>query len=320
MSIASIVHWHCQKVLPLTYDDSLSYYEMVCKLVRKVNEVIDTFNGYEDIINQLASEVTDIETLKTQVAELQEKVKGIDDNAKLINDLIAEDMRLQREIDSLTDLVNSVVDNYNNVIQYVDNAVASVKVENTSAYIRLETEFNVKLRELELSLEALTKHVDEIDNSVYNRVAGTKLSLEKNNWAVYEDLRDGGMTNAERSEFGGTNTELANKILNNRDYAINGRFRCKMHWIFSPVTGTRTPHYNAISQAIGLVTNGLTNTAFANLDLTNNEVAELNLTNIQKFLYNPNGQPSGVGSYVKYDENFGTGLTVEQYEGLFIGT
>ena len=30
-------YW-CQKVLPLVYDDSLSYYELVCKCVEKINK------------------------------------------------------------------------------------------------------------------------------------------------------------------------------------------------------------------------------------------------------------------------------------------
>lgn len=34
-----------QNVLPLVYDDSLSYYEFLCKVVNKVNEIIDNING-----------------------------------------------------------------------------------------------------------------------------------------------------------------------------------------------------------------------------------------------------------------------------------
>ena len=30
-----------QKILPLVYDDSLSYYELLCKVVHKINEIID---------------------------------------------------------------------------------------------------------------------------------------------------------------------------------------------------------------------------------------------------------------------------------------
>ena len=38
-----IFSW-CQKVLPLVYDDSLSYYEAICKLVHKVNELVEYIN------------------------------------------------------------------------------------------------------------------------------------------------------------------------------------------------------------------------------------------------------------------------------------
>lgn len=40
----------CYKVLPLVYDDSLSYYEVLCKLVAKVNEVISVTNQIPDAI------------------------------------------------------------------------------------------------------------------------------------------------------------------------------------------------------------------------------------------------------------------------------
>lgn len=43
----------CQKVLPLVYDDSLSYYEVLGKLTAKLNEVIAAFN------NEISAEVID---------------------------------------------------------------------------------------------------------------------------------------------------------------------------------------------------------------------------------------------------------------------
>lgn len=33
------------KILPLIYDDSLSYYEQLCKLTYKMNEIIEFTNG-----------------------------------------------------------------------------------------------------------------------------------------------------------------------------------------------------------------------------------------------------------------------------------
>lgn len=41
----------CQKVLPLAYDNSLSYYEAICKLTAKVNELIDIINEMETTTN-----------------------------------------------------------------------------------------------------------------------------------------------------------------------------------------------------------------------------------------------------------------------------
>lgn len=40
----------CQKVLPLVYDDSLSFYEVLCKLKTKLNEVIENLNKQGEYI------------------------------------------------------------------------------------------------------------------------------------------------------------------------------------------------------------------------------------------------------------------------------
>ena len=47
----------CQKVLPLVYDDSLSYYEILCKVVEKLNEMVDAYAPYGDTIGDLKKEI-----------------------------------------------------------------------------------------------------------------------------------------------------------------------------------------------------------------------------------------------------------------------
>ncbi len=47
----------CQKVLPLVYDDSLSYYETLCKVVDYLNEVIDNNTFVIDEVEQLRIEL-----------------------------------------------------------------------------------------------------------------------------------------------------------------------------------------------------------------------------------------------------------------------
>lgn len=55
--INNIPYCRCQKILPLVYDDSLSYYENLCKLTSKMNEIIDDINdGFESLISQKIDE------------------------------------------------------------------------------------------------------------------------------------------------------------------------------------------------------------------------------------------------------------------------
>lgn len=48
----------CQKVIPLVYDDSLSYYEVLCKVVNYINGLIDSDKEIVENIQQLKSELT----------------------------------------------------------------------------------------------------------------------------------------------------------------------------------------------------------------------------------------------------------------------
>lgn len=48
----------CQKVLPLVYDDSLSYYEILCKVVTYINELISQDKIFADEIESLKKELS----------------------------------------------------------------------------------------------------------------------------------------------------------------------------------------------------------------------------------------------------------------------
>lgn len=58
----------CQKVLPLVYDDSLSYYEILCKVVNYINNIIDN-----------EKEITEeVESLKAELKVVQEWIAKFD--------------------------------------------------------------------------------------------------------------------------------------------------------------------------------------------------------------------------------------------------
>lgn len=62
----------CYKVLPLVYDDSLSYYEVLCKLKAKINEMI----GVIDDIPEAVKAYLDTDDFKAYIAQLVDTLKS----------------------------------------------------------------------------------------------------------------------------------------------------------------------------------------------------------------------------------------------------
>ena len=52
----------CQKVLPLVYDESLSYYELLCKVVDYINDLIEEANLTDEEVQNLQAQITEIKT------------------------------------------------------------------------------------------------------------------------------------------------------------------------------------------------------------------------------------------------------------------
>lgn len=77
-----IFRYWCYKVLPLVYDDSLSYYEVLCKIVDYINNMIEEDKSY----------VEDIEELKAEMKEVQTWIDNFDTSfiEKLVQDYIGK--------------------------------------------------------------------------------------------------------------------------------------------------------------------------------------------------------------------------------------
>lgn len=79
----------CQKVMPAVLDDSLSFYEVLCKLTAKLNDAIETINGHSELITTMQSEIAALQTLTAQhtqqIADLTKKVQANADNITAIN-------------------------------------------------------------------------------------------------------------------------------------------------------------------------------------------------------------------------------------------
>lgn len=79
----------CQKVMPAVLDDSLSFYEVLCKLTAKLNDAIETINGHSELITTMQSEIAALQTLTAQhtqqIADLTKKVQANANNITAIN-------------------------------------------------------------------------------------------------------------------------------------------------------------------------------------------------------------------------------------------
>ena len=59
-TVSTLKYW-CYKVLPLVYDDSLSYYELLCKVVSKLNELIEKYASYDDVVAEIQSAIDELQ-------------------------------------------------------------------------------------------------------------------------------------------------------------------------------------------------------------------------------------------------------------------
>lgn len=74
-------HYWCQEVLPLVYDDALSYSELLCRVVDYLNKMVDNNKEMAEDMEQLRS---DLAVVQKWIADF--KYEEID---KIISDYIA---------------------------------------------------------------------------------------------------------------------------------------------------------------------------------------------------------------------------------------
>ena len=107
----------CQKVLPLVYDESLSYYEVLCKVQQKLNELIKINNAIRD--------------------EAHKEYVKILETAKQVTEAVATTTQARDEVLSLKQATeqyaHDTVTVYNETVQAKNTAVESATSASQSA-------------------------------------------------------------------------------------------------------------------------------------------------------------------------------------------
>lgn len=143
---------YVQKVLPTSYDDSLTYLEELGQLQYKINECIEVINTVsEDWVEMQEN----FETLRIQVQELQSTVDGLEEELKEYVDAHMEETK-----DELIEMINTFETEINGQMRTL--------TENINAEIdTFESSVNNQLVDIRNTVQAMSSSLTHyIDNKV----------------------------------------------------------------------------------------------------------------------------------------------------------
>lgn len=127
------IPFRCQKVLPLVYDDSLSYYEVLCKLSEVVDGYSETIekldSTYEEIVSYYQNIQQEIdEAIDAKFAEVDAKVNSLENQFVTLKEGIDASLNfMDNKIDALRDDVNADI--------AAVNARTDLAIEQNNEYI-----------------------------------------------------------------------------------------------------------------------------------------------------------------------------------------
>lgn len=177
-NISNLYFW-CYKVLPLVYDDSLSYYEVLCKVREKINELVEALNNFENINNDYTDE--QIKILKDYLLNEINVLR-----ANTMNEINRLDGSISASNAELRALINET---FNGITSYIDTEIFDSKIE---------------------LINYVNEQIEKIGKSffVVSPVSGTKMDVQGALNEMYDNLR----------YFSLTATEYDNLELTAQDY------------------------------------------------------------------------------------------------------
>lgn len=199
--IDNIKYW-CNKILPLVYDDSLSYYEVLCKTSAKLNEVITSTNGLLDAWDTYKNDID--AAFGDYTAELDKKFNDLTDRVEAdfyrfkydleveirdefetqvsrMNDQDIKISKQNEQITAISNKVNSFIAEYNKTIAQIPSMV----VDAVNTWLNVDTNYNKIVADLAGSLQGL-KHFDTVNDlktATFTEITGKEVCVCENYYA-----------------------------------------------------------------------------------------------------------------------------------------
>lgn len=179
--------------LPLAFDESLSYLEQVCTILKKLNETIEQVNKNTEILDNIDANFEDV---YKKIAEMIASFEKLENDFELYK--IELNNQIEIEFTQLTNQVISLMNDY-----------------QASFTLRLETEVN-----------ALNNRIDAIelgDISAYNPTTGEVENINKVLQDIYDSVRYDALTCTEFEALDLTATDFDGVEITAFNFDNNGK-------------------------------------------------------------------------------------------------
>lgn len=268
----SDLYWLIKEVkkLDVSFDD---IYEQLGQLKTADENMLQIIDDITRRLNNLSTQVyTYIDTLFAERDEVIEKaLEDFKDKFAALEEQVIRDLTDMRALIQIY-LISA-------------NRYTDVQVRN------LETALNLEIEELRKEISEMAG-ITVLDPFTMERI-GVQTAFNRF-WDYLTSIH--GLTNIQYIMLGLTNDDYTEAAISNIEYALKGEyllnkyldFKYKRKWVYNPVTGVKTDHYNALSWALLYYhKQAYTNDEFAALDMTNDDYINLNITNIEYLSLRP---------------------------------
>lgn len=167
------LEFYCHKILPLVYDDSLSYYEVLCKVQQKLNELIENNNElirqwelYKNEIDKAFGEYK--KQLQAQINEMREDISAFEE---MINaEIAAFKNTVNTQLANQTKAINDFKTEVNNRLAQQDTDIQN----NYDAMLRAENQHKAEVKNT----------LDGFEQTMNTRLNQQDATIQANNEAM----------------------------------------------------------------------------------------------------------------------------------------
>lgn len=164
------------KIVPLVYDDTLSYYEMLNKLIVKTNEVIEVCNTLGVEVDALKEAV---ERLNNIVNQFDARITANEQNIAALQDTV-------NNINSSIDTINTTIDNISSQvsenttnISYITNNISTINSTISSMQDAIESISQEAggIPEIQGDIDALDTRVTNLEGATFGTVTANPMNI-----------------------------------------------------------------------------------------------------------------------------------------------